>query len=51
MKKLTVIWYSPMKGIGEGFDEDGVIHFINGFKIDFKKTKKQPTVNETVYLL
>lgn len=34
---LTILWYDVLKGIGEGFDSDGVIHFINAYYINWSR--------------
>lgn len=29
--KVTVLWFDSLKGIGDGYDENGQIYFINTY--------------------
>jgi hypothetical protein len=46
MKQLTVIWFDNLKGIGEGFDSNGEIHFINSLYINWIINKIHLTKND-----
>ena len=46
--KVTMLWFDNLKGIGEGYDENGVIHFINAWNTTF--SIMFPEKNQTIYI-
>jgi hypothetical protein len=47
-KMITVLWFDSLKGIGEGFDLNGEIIFLNFYHQKFSKAFPRP--GETVSL-
>ena len=45
---ITVLWFDSLKGIGEGFDLNGEIIFLNFYHQKFSKAFPRP--GETVSL-